>query len=162
MPSMEEHKEMAEELEDKEQELAASRYTEEHLQAELSRRRAEFEKVTRIDKDVTSETNTLRSRISVMQAEMSVFEDVDRLRSAAESTLSDLERRRDAYKARRDRAKGQLRALAAEYHREKAMLDSHDVDASLLRLEEKLRTKEGHVQAAKECEAASARRARAP
>ncbi|KAA0151272.1 hypothetical protein FNF27_04124 [Cafeteria roenbergensis] len=150
MPSQAEHKELSEELQDKEQELAASRYTEEHLQAELARRRGEFEKVTRIDSDVTAETSTLQERIRVMRAEMEVFEDVDRVRTAAEKTMAELEARRNAYKRRRDGARQQLRAMATEYQRKQSMLDSHEVEASLRRLEDKLRSKEAQVQAAKE------------
>lgn len=162
MPSQAEHKELSEELQDKEQELAASRYTEEHLQAELARRRGEFEKVTRIDSDVTAETSTLQERIRVMRAEMEVFEDVDRVRTAAEKTMAELEARRNAYKRRRDGARQQLRAMATEYQRKQSMLDSHEVEASLRRLEDKLRSKEAQVQAAKECESTAQPRSHGP
>jgi hypothetical protein len=152
MPSMEQSKEMAADLKDKEAELAASKFTEDALQAELARRRAEFDKVSRIDADVNAETESLQSRIRVMRAEMHVFADIDRVRSTADATAEELERQREAYKARRDGSHLQLRALAAEYQRKKALLDSHEVEADLRRLEEKLRTKEATVQASRECE----------
>lgn len=143
---------MADELQEKQAELEASRFTEEHLQAELARREAEYKKVTGIDADVTAETRALRGRMSTMTAEMAVFSDMERVRSAAQGTIRSLEASRTEYKRRRDSAQTQLRSLAAEYQRKKAMLDSHGVEASLVRLESKLRAKEGQAQAAKECE----------
>jgi predicted nucleic acid-binding Zn-ribbon protein len=152
MPSQEQAAEMADELQEKKAELEASRFTEEHLQAELARRQAEYKKVTGIDADVTAETRALRGRMTTMTAEMGVFSDMQRVRAAAQATIGDLEGSRDDYKRRRDSAQAQLRSLAAEYQRKKAMLDSHGVEASMVRLESKLRAKEGQAQASKECE----------
>merc|ERR1712072_1525939 len=77
MPSVAQVSEMQNDLSFKERQLKASQSTQERLEAELAKRRAELEKIDQLDKKIAVELESLTTKMSSMRDQMEIFKDVD-------------------------------------------------------------------------------------
>jgi predicted nucleic acid-binding Zn-ribbon protein len=105
---------MREDLSEKQQELGASKETEERLRDELARRREELQKIETLDEKIGIELASLRGKMDNMRREMDRFANLDALRAASDEAQDLLAEKRDAYRRRREAALAQSAAAAAK------------------------------------------------
>lgn len=90
MPTRDQAKEMASDVDDKKRELGASKTTMERLREELKKRQSELSKITTLDEKIELELRSLRAKMATMKAELEVYEDLDALRTQSETTTAEL------------------------------------------------------------------------
>jgi intraflagellar transport protein 74 len=145
MPTVDQVNEMQSDLTFKERQLKASQSTQERLEAELNKRKAELEKIDQLDKKIALELNNLTVKMASMKDQMLVFKDVENLRDLSDSSRRYLLDLKQQYLRRRDAVKRLLGPLSSSYDRLKNGLLESETGKTLESLEQKLRHYEQNI-----------------
>ena len=145
MPTVAQVSEMQSDLTFKERQLKASQSTQERLEAELNKRKAELEKIDQLDKKIALELENLTTKMSSMKDQMETFKDVENLRDLSDSSRRYLLDLKQQYLRRRDAVKRLLGPLSSSYDRLKNGLLESETGKTLESLEQKLRHYEQNI-----------------
>jgi intraflagellar transport protein 74 len=145
MPTVDQVNEMQSDLTFKERQLKASQSTQERLEAELNKRKAELEKIDQLDKKIALELTNLTTKMSSMKDQMEIFKDVENLRDLSDSSRRYLLDLKQQYLRRRDAVKRLLGPLSSSYDRLKNSLLESETGKTLESLEQKLRHYEQNI-----------------
>lgn len=145
MPSVAQVSEMQSDLTFKERQLKASQTTQERLEAELTKRKAELEKIDQLDKKIALELENLTTKMASMKDQMEIFKDVENLRDLSDSSRRYLLDLKQQYLRRRDAVKRLVGPLSSSYDRLKNGLLESETGKTLESLEQKLRHYEQNI-----------------
>lgn len=139
MPTKEQAKKMATDMDEKKFELGASKTTMERLREELRKRQSELSKITTLDEKIQLELSSLRAKMSTMKAELEVYEDLDALRKQSEETTATLSEQKLAYSKRIEAVNPRVTEAAQEFRRLEKSLAEHPKAKELATAEKKVR-----------------------
>jgi len=145
MPTVAQVSEMQSDLTFKERQLKASQSTQERLEAELNKRKAELEKIDQLDKKIALELENLTNKMGSMKDQMEIFKNVENLRDLSDSSRRYLLDLKQQYLRRRDAVKRLIGPLSSSYDRLKNGLLESETGKTLESLEQKLRHYEQNI-----------------
>lgn len=145
MPTREQAKEMASDVDDKKRELGASKTTMERLREELRKRQSELTKITTLDEKIQLELSSLRAKMTTMKAELEVFEDLDALRKQSEATTEDLTARKREYSGKLEGINPVVAEAAQEFRRLEKALETHPKAKELASAEKRVKQLEQQI-----------------
>lgn len=137
MPSSVDFKEMQEDLNFKETEMAKSRDTATGLDAEHARLQADLEKVDQLESKITSELDGLREKIATMTQELVTYTDLDGLKRNADEKKRTLEQEKKTFAKNQAKLKEDVQELSTKYEAMKTSLEDNETYAQLGNLERK-------------------------
>lgn len=140
LPSQKKFKEMQDELEYKKQQLENTQQTQERLKEELTMRRTELEKIDTLDDKIKSELQQLADKSEDMRAEIDKFINVGDMQAKAEEARVRLDKLRTSLNKRKDLLRVTASDKALKLQAKKAQLQENNLQATLERIEQKLRT----------------------
>ena len=144
-PDAGQYTELKDEVSFKDQKLADSEKTLVALQADLSKRREELEKIESLDAKIGAEIGQLQDKIAAMQAEMRSFKSEEDLREAAALAKRSLLLDNAAHRKTREAIKMQVAALSVDFEKRNKELQASDAFKRIENWETKLKTHAGAV-----------------
>ena len=141
MPTLDNYKQLQQDLEYKTRQMTDAQATTIQLQAEVEQRRRELEDLQNVDQKVKQEEELLQKQMEDMLAEMPNFQDVDGVREDGELRKKEKTEERDSLKQQLKNLKKATNAAATKFNDTKAQLRTNETHVKLHQLEKDLQTK---------------------
>lgn len=137
--------EMNSEFEFKQSQMDHSVSTSERLQRELQTRKVEYEKIETLDVKISGEVAQLEEKKAMMEKELIVYEDIEKLKSDSETAKQKAIDTKEQASARIGELKKRAAQKKKDYDQIKQQLSSDDVAVQIDELEAKMRHHEQTV-----------------
>lgn len=130
---------MGTELGQREGQLSEAKATFERLQKQLDEKKEDFDKVKFLEQKISTELQTIATRMEEQTGDIEKFSDLDGLRRDIEARKKNLTESRARMSVQRDAAKQQLHILSKEAESAKQQLTEDQVYTSMQQQEQRLR-----------------------
>ncbi|XP_046846357.1 intraflagellar transport protein 74 homolog [Xenia sp. Carnegie-2017] len=137
LPSVNELKQMQEDLSFKENEMQRSQNTSESLQSEHERLQIDLDKVEQLESKISSELEAITIKIATMEEELVKYRDLGSLKESAENRRMNLNEEQETLESRRETMQTRVRDLTAKYDVLKNKLNENETYSQLSNLERK-------------------------
>ena len=141
MPTIDNYKQLQQDLKYKELQMNNAQTTTIQLQAEVEQRRRELEDLQNVDQKIKQEEELLQKQMEDMTAEMPNFQDVDGVREEGELKKKQKTEERDSLKSQLKNLKKATNAAATKFNETKASIRTNETYLKLHQLEKELQTK---------------------
>ncbi|KAH0794845.1 intraflagellar transport protein [Histomonas meleagridis] len=141
LPSIDNFKQMQNDLAYKERLIQDTQTTTIALQQEVERRKRELDDLKNVDQRIEQEIQQLKVKMKEMEEEMPNFEDVDSVREEGEIRKKMKTNERDRLKNELHNLRKATNALATQYNEAKAKLRNNEVNSKLHLLEKEIRAR---------------------
>jgi len=137
LPTPQELNSMKDDLAFKENEMKKSEHTASGLAGESEKLAQDLQKVEQLESKITTELDTLKSRIEQQQGDIVKYTDLDKVRADAEARKDKLNNDKVVLHKRKETFKKVMQQLAAQYEALKAQLNENETYTQLGNLERK-------------------------
>ncbi|OHT06065.1 hypothetical protein TRFO_05723 [Tritrichomonas foetus] len=141
MPTVDNYKQLQNDLQIKERLMQDAQSTADKLRGEVDQRRQELENLQNVDVKITEEIELIKRQMKEMESEMPKFADVDSIREEGEIKKKQLETERDQLKSQLHQLRKATNALTAKFNETRAQMRSNEVHNKLHALEKDIRVR---------------------
>ena len=151
MPTIDNYKQLQNDLQIKERLMQDAQVTTDKLRAEVDQRRQELENLQNVDVKISDEIELIKRQMKEMQEEMPKFADVDAIREEGEIKKKQLEKERDQLKAQLHQLRKATNALTMKFNESRAQLRANEIHNKLHTIEKDIRTRAAENFTIMEC-----------
>jgi intraflagellar transport protein 74 len=151
MPSIDNMKQLENDLEHKRRQLDDARSTAEKLMLEVEQRRQEYDNLSNVDVKITEEIQVIKQQMKQMEDELPNFSDVEAIREEGEVKKARLTKEREQLRVHLHQLRKATNGLASKYNETRSQLRTNDVNNKLHELEKEIRARAAENFAIIEC-----------
>jgi len=141
LPSVENYKQLQQDLQYKQRQMTDAKTTTAKLQNEVEQRRRELEDLQNVDKKIIQEEAKIQKEIESMHSEMPELEKVDQIREEGEIKKRKKTEERDSLQLQKEYIKELARKAAEKYKELKSQLQSNEIHNRLHEAEREIRAR---------------------